>query len=87
MKSEKGNVMLSHLNVPGKLGLLSLVLVMLTVACSHWSPRVDPYGLPERKYTYQPPLETGDGWETASLSDVGIDSAKIDEMMQERSSG
>jgi len=75
--------MTSRLNRPGKHALMALVLVMLTVACSHWSPRVDPYGLPERGYTYRPPSKTGDGWKTASLSDVGVDSAKIEAMMLE----
>ena len=56
---------------------------MLLAGCSHFSPRTDRYGMPERDYTYQQPDRTGDGWETASLNDVGIDSEKIDEMLLE----
>jgi CubicO group peptidase (beta-lactamase class C family) len=61
----------------------ALILALLLAGCSHFSPRTDRYGLPERNYTYQQPDRTGDGWETASLNDVGIDSKKIDEMMLE----
>ena len=68
---------------PGKCLLLALILVLFIPACSHLSPRTDRYGLPELDYTYQQPDRTGDGWETAAINAVGIDSALIDEMMRE----
>ena len=49
----------------------ALILILLMTACSHFSPRTDRYGLPELDYTYRQPDKTGDGWETASINDVG----------------
>jgi len=60
---------------------LFLILILFVTSCSHWSPRVNPYGLPEREYTYQQPEAIDDGWETASLNETDITSEKIDEMM------
>ena len=69
--------------LPGLFAPFALILILLMAACSHFSPRTDRYGLPELGYTYQQPVRTGDGWETASINDVGINSEKIDEMMLE----
>jgi CubicO group peptidase (beta-lactamase class C family) len=74
-------------NNPSKYLLLSLIFILVTAACTHWSPRVNRYGLPERKYIYQRPEKISEGWETASLKEVDIDSEKIDEMMHEILSG
>ena len=74
-------------NIPSKYLLLSLIFILVTAACTHWSPRVNRYGLPERKYIYQQPEKIGDGWETASLKEEDIDSEKIDEMMHDILSG
>jgi CubicO group peptidase (beta-lactamase class C family) len=74
-------------NIPSKHLLLSLIFILVTAACTHWSPRVNRYGLPERKYIYQEPEKIDDGWETASLKEVDIDSEKIDEMMHQILSG
>ncbi|MBW2486910.1 MAG: serine hydrolase, partial [Deltaproteobacteria bacterium] len=63
--------------------VLLVVFILLATACTHWSPRVNRYGLPERGYTYQQPEAINDGWETASLTDVGIDSEKIADMMRD----
>jgi CubicO group peptidase (beta-lactamase class C family) len=63
--------------------VLLVVFILLATACTHWSPRVNRYGLPERGYTYQQPEAINDGWETASLTEVGIDSEKIADMMRD----
>jgi len=68
-------------NILSKCLLLSLIFILITVACTHWSPRVNRYGLPERKFLYQQPEENGDGWETASLNEAVINPEKIDQMM------
>ena len=68
-------------NHPGKYLPVLLIFIFLTTACSHMSPRVNSYGLPERTYTYMQPEKVGDGWETASLIETDIDSKKIDAMM------
>lgn len=67
--------------------LLPLIFILVTAACTHWSPRVDRYGLPEGTYRYQRPEKVSDGWETASLEEEDIDSEKIDEMMRDILSG
>ena len=79
----KDRFMTTGPKLPGKSLLLALIVVFFIPACSHFSPRTDRYGLPELDYSYRQPDRTGDGWETASINDVGIDSAKIDEMMLE----
>jgi CubicO group peptidase (beta-lactamase class C family) len=66
---------------PSKYLLLSLIFLLFTAACTHWSPRVDRHGLPERTYIYQEPEEIDDGWETSSLSMEGLDSSKIRDMI------
>jgi len=73
--------MFSCSNILSKCLLLSLFFILITVACTHWSPRVNRYGLPERKYLYKQPEENGDGWETASLNEAVINPEKIDQMM------
>ncbi|MGD8391806.1 MAG: serine hydrolase [Desulfobacterales bacterium] len=45
------------------------------------SPRVNTYGLPEYTYTYEQPEKVGDGWETGTLSEAGIDQKEIIAMM------
>jgi CubicO group peptidase (beta-lactamase class C family) len=36
----------------------------------------------ECEYKYQIPTDTGDGWETSSIDEEGVDSAKIDELVK-----
>ena len=57
--------------------LLSLLYILTTSACTHWSPRVNRYGLPEYKYLYQQPEKVDDGWETAALNEVGLIQEKL----------
>jgi CubicO group peptidase (beta-lactamase class C family) len=63
-------------------GCICLILCWIA-ACSTLHPRLDIQGLPQTNYIYQIPGETGDGWEIASLRDVGINPAKITELMQD----
>lgn len=74
-------------NIPNKYLLLSLIIILVTGACTHWSPRINRYGLPERKFIYHQPEKIDDGWETASLNEADIDSGKINEMMLDILSG
>ena len=74
-------------SIPNKYLLLSLIIILVTGACTHWSPRVNRYGLPERKYIYHQPEKIDDGWETASLNEADIDSGTINEMMLDILSG
>ena len=67
--------------VSGKQLFLSLILIFSIAACTHWSPKVNRYGLPESKYTYQLPEKLNDGWQTSSLTMEGLDSSKITDMI------
>ncbi len=49
------------------------VLTLLSLGCSH-SAQDDPW-------VYRQPVRTSDGWETASLTAVGIDPAPLSELM------
>lgn len=60
---------------------LFLIFILFVTSCSHWSPRVNRYGLPQREYTYQQPDVIDDGWETTSLTETEINPAIINEMM------
>jgi CubicO group peptidase (beta-lactamase class C family) len=73
--------MIRSLDHPGRYLPVIFLFILLTTACTHFSPRVNRYGMPERKYTYQQPEEIDDGWETAALNEVSVDSEKIDQMM------
>lgn len=73
--------MIRYSSSPCKYYLLSLIFILVTAACTHWSPRVNRYSLPESKYIYQEPEEIDDGWETSSLSMEGLDSSKIRDMI------
>lgn len=79
--------MIRYSNIPSKYLLLSLIFILVSSACTHWAPRVNRYGLPERKYTYQQPEEIDDGWGASSLNEADIDSGKINEMMLDILSG
>ncbi len=65
--------------------LLGCIFLMLfwTGVCSTRHPRLDDQVLPQTKYIYHVPEETGDGWKTSSLIDVGIDSKKIDALVRD----
>jgi len=79
--------MIRYPNKQSKYLILSLIIILVTAACTHWSPRVDRYGLPESTYIYQQPEKVSDGWETAALEEVDIDSERIDGMMRAILSG
>ena len=64
-----------------------VILLLVTTACTHWSPRVDRYGLPDHGYAYRQPEAIDDGWLTASIADTGIDIDTIDAMMHDFLSG
>ena len=73
--------MIRCFKMPSKYIPLFLIFLSITVACTHWSPRVNRYGLPERQYIYQKPEEINDGLETSSLTVEGLDSSKITDMI------
>lgn len=68
-------------NIQNKYLPLFIIFILVTVACTHWSPRVNRYGLPERQYIYQEPEEIDDGLEVSSLTVEGLDSAKLRDMI------
>ena len=75
--------MIKGINETLKYLVFFFLLFLFFTACTHWAPRVNRYGLPEREYVYQAPEDIDDGWKTASLSQEGIDPDKINEMMHE----
>jgi CubicO group peptidase (beta-lactamase class C family) len=46
------------------------------------APGYYPRTPPEPRYDYRPPVADGDGWQTASLSEVGLDPARITALVQ-----
>jgi hypothetical protein len=44
---------------------------------------MENHGRPLTEYVYQLPDKTGDGWETSSLNDAGIDSKKINALIRD----
>lgn len=57
-------------------GLLMVLSALLFTNCEK-----DNLEIPSGKYEYHTPEKTDDGWETASLSEVGLSEAMIEEMM------
>lgn len=60
---------------------LLLIPIFFLTACMHYVPRVNASGLPQQEYAYQVPEKIDDRLETASLSEEGVDPAKINELM------
>jgi CubicO group peptidase (beta-lactamase class C family) len=60
--------------------LLSLLTICVCFSLSSCGVQSTIISTPEG-YQYQVPVETGDGWETASLADVGMDEAYLIEFM------
>ena len=57
--------------------LLTFALfVIVHAACSHTETDTKP-----RELGYTKPPETDDGWQTASVSEVGLDSSQIDRLL------
>jgi hypothetical protein len=62
---------------------LSVPLILITTACTHWVPRVNQFGFPEQEYLYQEPEEIANEWETTSIKEVNISQDKLNEMMHD----
>ena len=60
-----------------------VIFLLTTTACTHWSPRVDQYGLPDHGYSYRQPEAINDGWETVSIADTDIDFDTLNDMMHD----
>jgi len=60
--------------------LLSLVLIFQLVACGSGNED-QKANTPLGPYSYQQPLETNDGWQTASLDELNIESASLISLM------
>ena len=60
---------------------LLIISIFLITACMQHSPRVNASGLPQREYVYQVPEKIVGGLATASLSEEGVDPAKINELL------
>ena len=71
-----GRRMLSECAGPSFRQLSAIVLVLVGCAC-------DDLFQSDDQYTYQSPLETGDGWATASLGDVGMDTLPFVDLMED----
>ena len=59
---------------------LAIIFALLPVLVFNFSCKNESSSGPE-SYTYQVPEQTGDGWETASLSDVGMDENLLTDMV------
>ena len=62
--------------------LLYLITPILIINCINDNLSTNPEVISEG-YNYSVPIETDDGWESASLSDVGIDPTMITNLMDE----
>jgi len=57
----------------------TVLILSVFIACAS---RYNRYGLPEYEYEYQTPEKIEGGWETSSLEAVGVDPAKINQMIR-----
>ena len=64
--------------IPSRGGTLMIFAALVRKETSDFYPR----GRHSVPYVYSPPSRWNDGWETASVDDVGIDSAKITKFIQ-----
>jgi hypothetical protein len=69
-----------------RLFTLILMVGLALPGCKPAAPAETP-GQAESTYAYQIPPETGDGWETASLQEAGLDPGKLAAMMDDIQDG
>lgn len=79
-KKDRGNMMFCQ-SLPIKQISTLIILLFFYISCTHLPPRVDEFGRPQRDYTYQPPIQTGDGWEISTLKREGIDPEYLNRLM------
>jgi len=62
--------------------ILTTAIILILCVIFACASRYNRYGLPQYGYEYQIPEKTEDGWETSSLEAVGVDPARIGQMIQ-----
>jgi CubicO group peptidase (beta-lactamase class C family) len=63
--------------------LLLAMSILLIITCHHQPSEPDEPDTPDTsQYHYSEPVETGDGWETGTLSSVGMDSSLFEDLVQ-----
>jgi len=59
-----------------------IIFLFSITACTHYPPRVNRDGTPQREYSYQSPIKIDDGWQVSSLAKEGVDEGIINDLMR-----
>jgi len=73
--------MKSHLKQPQMPIYFLLIIISFSAICFQHVSHVNAGGISLKKYTYRVPEKIDDGFETASLSEEGVDPVKINELI------
>ena len=66
-----------YLRIQLKSASIFIILILFSVSCKSFLPIKNQHGLSQNDYQYSVPDKIDDGWETASLIEANVNSAKI----------
>jgi CubicO group peptidase (beta-lactamase class C family) len=73
---------MAYLRIQIRSASIFIILILFSVSCKSLLPITNHNGLTQNDYQYSIPDNIDDGWETASLIEANVDSAKIDELIK-----
>ena len=68
---------MAYLKIRLRSASIFIFLILFFVSCKSFLPVTNQYGLSQNDYQYRVPDKIDDGWDTASLIEANVDSAKI----------
>ena len=74
--------MISSLTISIRYSSVLIIFLFSITACTHYPPRVNRDGTPQREYSYQSPIKIDDGWQVSSLAKEGVDEGIINDLMR-----
>ena len=69
--------MMPYLRIQLRSASIFIILILFSVSCKSLLPIKNQHGLSQNDYQYSVPDKIDDGWETASLIEANVNSAKI----------
>ncbi len=66
-----------YLRIQLRSASIFIILILFSVSCTSLLPIKNQHGLSQNDYQYSVPDKIDDGWETASLIEANVNSAKI----------
>jgi len=74
--------MISSFTISIRYSSVLIIFLFSITACTHYPPRVNRDGTPQREYSYQSPIKIDDGWQVSSLAKEGVNEEIILDLMK-----